>query len=85
MYEKSNHDLLVTQQALRHTSLEMTLYYLETISDNVALAMPNYDFFEFDKSNKMSNSKLIYLSEVARARGKRDIEKRTEDGSQRSS
>jgi len=48
VYEKSNNDLLVTQQALRHTSVEMTLYYLETMSDNVARAMPNYDFFEFE-------------------------------------
>jgi integrase len=35
VYEKSNNDLLVTQRALRHTSVDMTLYYLETISDDV--------------------------------------------------
>ena len=85
VYEKSNNDLLVTQQALRHTSVEMTLYYLDTISDNVTRAMPNYDFSEFDVSNKTSNSKIIYLSEVARQRGKREDERRTEGGSKRSS
>jgi len=85
VYEKSNNDLLVTQQALRHTSVEMTLYYLETISDNVARAMPNYDFFEFDKYDKTSNSKIVYLSEVVHRRGKREDERQAEDGSKRSS
>jgi len=35
---------LVTQQALRHTSIETTLYYLDTLKDDVSAAMPNFDF-----------------------------------------
>ena len=77
--------MLVTQRALRHTSVEMTLYYLETMSDNVARAMPDYDFSEFDVSQKTSNSKIVYLSQVVQRRGKRKSERLSEDGSQRSS
>ena len=85
VYEKSNNDLLVTQRALRHTSIDMTLYYLDTISDDVTNAMPNYDFSELDLYHKTSNSKIVYLSEVALQPGKSDTERRTKDGSKRSS
>jgi site-specific recombinase XerD len=84
VYQNSNNDLMVTQRALRHTNIQTTLAYLDTLSDEVTAAMPNFSF-DIDKKEKMSNSKIIYLSQVARARGKRDIEKRTEDGSKRSS
>ena len=35
VYENSGNDLLVTQQALRHTSIETTLHYLNTLKDDV--------------------------------------------------
>ena len=81
VYQNSGNDLLVTQKALRHTSIENTLYYLETISDDVYSAMPDFDFMsEGDELHKTSPSKIIYLSEVALRRGRRESEKHAEDG-----
>ncbi len=45
--------------------------------------MPDFDFIEGDLSHKTSHSNIVYLSEVALQRGKREIERRTEDGSKR--
>jgi integrase len=58
VYENSNNDLVLTQQALRHTDIQSTLYYLDTLSDDVTLAMPNFDF---DKIRKTSKSKVITM------------------------
>ena len=80
VYQNSGNDLLVTQQALRHTSIETTLYYLDTLSDNVTQAMPDFDFSEPDVLEKTSGSKIVYLSEVALRRGRRESEKHAEDG-----
>ena len=85
VYEKSNNDLLVTQRALRHTSVDMTLYYLETISDDVTQAMPNYDFSELDLYHKTSNSKIIDFQKAARQLDKSDTDRLSKDTSQRSS
>ena len=85
VYEKSGNDLMVTQKALRHTSIEKTLYYLDTIADDVTQAMPNYEFSDIDEKHKTSTSKIIYLSEVARQLGKRDTERLSENASKRSS
>ena len=85
VYQNSGNNLLVTQQALRHTSIETTLYYLNTLKDEVTSAMPNFDFDEPDVFHKTSNSKVIYLSEVARQRGRREADRQTEDGRVRSS
>ena len=59
VYENSNNDLVVTQQALRHSDIQSTLYYLDTVSDNVTSAMPDFSFGEFDIQQKTSNSKVI--------------------------
>ncbi len=80
VYQNSGNDLLVTQQALRHTSIETTLYYLDTLSDNVTQAMPDFDFSEPDVLDKTSGSKIVYLSEVALRHGRRESEKPAEDG-----
>ena len=85
VYQNSGNDLLVTQQALRHTSIEATLYYLDTLSDDVTQAMPDFDFSEPDVLNKTSNPQIIHLSQVALQRGKRETERRVEDGRKRSS
>jgi len=84
VYQNSGNDLLVTQRVLRHTNIQTTLAYLYTLSDEVTAAMPNFSF-DIDERHKTSTSKIIYLSEVARQRGKRETEGLSEDGSQRSS
>jgi len=61
VYENSNNDLVVTQQALRHSDIQSTLYYLDTVSDNVTSAMPDFGFGEFDVWQKTSNSKVIEM------------------------
>ena len=61
VYDNSNNDLVLTQRALRHTSISATLYYLDTISDDVTKAMPNFVFGEVDVSDKTSNSKVITM------------------------
>nr|MBC8231378.1 hypothetical protein [bacterium] len=61
VYENSNNDLVVTQQALRHSDIQSTLYYLDTVSDNVTSAMPDFGFGDFDTLLKTSNSKVIEM------------------------
>jgi len=61
VYENSNNDLVVTQRALRHTDIQSTLYYLDTVSDNVTKAMPNFVFGELDTMEKTSSSKVIEM------------------------
>ena len=39
VYQNSGNDLLVTQQALRYASIETTLYYLDTLKDEVTSAL----------------------------------------------
>ena len=85
VYRNSGNDLLVTQQALRHTSIETTLYYLDTLKDDVTQAMPDFDFSELDESDKTSGSKIINFPQAALQRGKREAGKRSEDGKKRSS
>lgn len=71
VYQNSGNDLLVTQQALRHTSIETTLYYLDTMSDNVTAALPDFDYMEGDKTGKTSPSHIVHLSHAAKARQKK--------------
>lgn len=61
VYENSDNDLVVTQRALRHTDIQSTCYYLDTIADDVTLAMPNFSFNEFDNIQKTSKSKIIEM------------------------
>ena len=61
VYDNSGSDLVVTQRALRHTDIQSTLYYLDTISDDVTLAMPNFSFGDIDIKWKTSNSKVIQM------------------------
>ena len=61
VYEKSGSDLVVTQRALRHTDIQSTLYYLDTLSDDVTLAMPNFSYGDLDTLWKTSNSKVIAM------------------------
>jgi integrase len=62
VYENSNNDLIVTQQALRHSDIQSTLYYLDTVSDNVTKAMPDFGFGDdFDIIRKTSKSKVIEM------------------------
>lgn len=70
VYYNSGNDLLVTQQALRHTSIEMTLYYLDTLKDEVTQALPNFDFAKgLDEINKTSNKKVIAFPGPRKAKG----------------
>jgi len=65
VYDNSNNDLVLTQRALRHTSISATLYYLDTISDDVTNAMPNFSYGEIDNSYKKQMlilNKCYYLS-----------------------
>ena len=74
VYERSGSDLLVAQRALRHTNVQTTLAYLETLSDDVRAAMPNFDFevgVEFDIQQETSSSDVIELPGPARRRGGR--------------
>jgi integrase/recombinase XerD len=59
VYDNSNNDLVLTQRALRHTSISATLYYLDTISDDVTKAMPNFSFGDIDESYVSSNSQKV--------------------------
>lgn len=61
VYENSGSDLVVTQRALRHTDIQSTLYYLDTIADDVTKAMPDFGFGDFDIREKTSNSKVIAM------------------------
>lgn len=61
VYENSGSDLVVTQRALRHTDIQSTLYYLDTVSDNVTNAMPDFGYGEIDVSEKTSISKVITM------------------------
>ena len=67
VYENSGNDLIVAQRALRHTDIQTTLYYLDTLKDDVTSAMPNFDF-EFDKIRKTSNSKIVVLPGAAKGK-----------------
>ena len=71
VYEKSNNDLVVTQRALRHTNVQTTLCYLDTLSDDVTAAMPDFDFSRFDVPYKTSNPKIIHLSQAAKRHAKK--------------
>ena len=71
VYQNSNNNLMVTQQALRHTSIETTLYYLNTLKDEVTSAMPNFDFGEPDVLHKTSGSKIINFPRAAGAKARR--------------
>jgi len=82
VYQNSGNDLLVTQRALRHTNIQTTLAYLDTLSDEVTAPMPNF-FFDVDKRYKMSNLKIIHLSQVALQRSRRKTERRIEGESKR--
>ena len=93
VYQNSGNNLMVTQQALRHTSIETTLYYLNTLKDEVTSAMPNFDFEplaqdvcrhgEPDELDKTSNSKIIDFQQAAKRQGRREAGKRSEDGRKR--
>jgi len=65
VYENSGNDLVVTQRALRHTDIQSTLYYLDTLADDVTKAMPDFDFGDFDINQKTSNSKVITMPKPA--------------------
>jgi len=69
VYENSGKDLLVTQRALRHRSIENTLYYLDTLADDVTHAMPNFRF-SVDEIGKTSTSKIISLRQLTKRRAK---------------
>lgn len=71
VYENSGRDLLVTQRALRHNDIQTTLCYLDTMSDEVTAVMPSFDFDEFDKSHKTSNSNVIPIQKASNNRAKR--------------
>ncbi len=71
VYENSGNDLLVTQEALRHTSIDNTLYYLDTLKDKVTAAMPNFEFGEPDVLSKTSGSKIVVLPKPAHTRARR--------------
>ncbi|MFQ6042564.1 MAG: tyrosine-type recombinase/integrase [Candidatus Poribacteria bacterium] len=76
VYENSGNDLVVTQRALRHTSISATLYYLDTLSDDVTKAMPNFEFFsDIDKSQKTSNSKVIKMPNPKELKGRKKLRK----------
>ncbi len=70
VYENSGNDLLVTQEALRHMSIDNTLYYLDTLKDKVTAAMPNVGFSEPDVLPKTSGSKIVVLPKPAYTRAR---------------
>lgn len=72
VYQNSGNDLLVTQQALRHTSIETTLCYLDTLKDEVTQAMPNFDFMEPDLHKQTSRSQIVILPRGAKRQDKRE-------------
>ena len=61
VYKNSGSDLVVTQRALRHSDIQSTLYYLDTLFDDVTLAMPDFGFGDFDEIWKTSKSKIIEM------------------------
>lgn len=61
VYANSGNDLVVAQRALRHTDIQSTLYYLDTLADDVTKAMPNFSFGEIDTIEKTSISKVITM------------------------
>ena len=73
VYQNSGNDLLVTQQALRHTSIETTLCYLDTLKDQVTEAMPDFDFAQLDENKKTSGSKIVVLPGAAKQQDKNRI------------
>lgn len=74
VYQNSGNDLLVTQQALRHTSIETTLCYLDTLKDQVTEAMPDFDFAQLDENQKTSGSKIVAFPQGAKQQDKSQIE-----------
>jgi integrase/recombinase XerD len=71
VYENSQKDLVVTQRALRHTDIQSTLYYLDTVSDNVTKAMPDFSYGEIDNNWKTSNSKVIPMQKPKELKAKK--------------
>ena len=71
VYDNSGSDLVVAQRALRHTDIQSTLYYLDTLADDVTAAMPNFDFGDFDISQKTSNSKVIEMPQPAKKQARK--------------
>jgi hypothetical protein len=72
VYENSGNDLVVAQRALRHTDIQSTLYYLDTVSDNVTKAMPNFEFStEIDLIHKTSISKVITMPKPKQLKAKK--------------
>ena len=63
VYENSGSDLVVTQRALRHTDIQSTLYYLDTLADDVTSAMPDFSFGDFDLSCYIFS---VYIAVFAR-------------------
>ena len=81
VYRNSNNDLLVTQRALRHTNIQNTLCYLDTLADDVTQAMPNFGLSgTLDERDKTSNVKIINFQQAAKRQGRREAGKRSEDG-----
>ena len=64
VYQNSNNDLLVTQQALRHTNIQNTLCYLDTLADDVTQAMPNFGLCG-----------ALVLYKTSRSQNKNDLER----------
>ena len=71
VYENSGSDLVVAQRALRHTDIQSTLYYLDTLADDVTAAMPDFSFGDFDKSQKTSKSKVIEMPQPAKKQARK--------------
>ena len=71
VYENSGKDLMMTQRALRHTDIQTTLCYLDSMSDDLTSVMPNFDFSEGDTIGKTSPSKIVTLPTNQRTRGRR--------------
>ena len=61
---------------MRHTNVQTTLAYLETLSDDVTAAMPNFGY-EFDERKETSNSNVVELPEPARRRSGRRAARKT--------
>ena len=51
--------------------MQTTLYYLDTMNDDLTSVMPNFEYGELDERQKTSNSKIIELPRTPRARGRR--------------
>ena len=71
VYENSGKDLMMTQRALRHTDIQTTLCYLDSMSDDLTAVMPNFDFDEGDERCKTSPSKIVTLRKPATPRARR--------------